>query len=101
MWFRRMKRYIKWRWRIKFRWLLLILARLSRGAIAALATNQYNIGVETGKMAAKVLRGEKVADLDTIRMTELDLYLNPEAAKLQGVTIPESLLEKATRIIKP
>ncbi len=52
-------------------------------------------------MAAKVLRGEKVADLDTIRMTELDLYLNPEAAKLQGVTIPESLLEKATRIIKP
>jgi putative ABC transport system substrate-binding protein len=74
---------------------------VERGAIAALATNQYNIGVETGKMAAKVLRGEKVADLDTIRMTELDLYLNPEAAKLQGVTIPETLLEKATRIIKP
>ncbi|TNH05493.1 ABC transporter substrate-binding protein [Testudinibacter sp. TR-2022] len=72
---------------------------VERGAIAALATNQYNVGVETGKMAAQVLRGVKVPDLATVRMTDLDLYLNPQAAALQGVSVPQALLEKATKIV--
>ncbi|KGQ69512.1 ABC transporter substrate-binding protein [Chelonobacter oris] len=74
---------------------------VERGAIAALATNQYHVGVETGKMAAEVLRGAKVADLDTIRMPDQDLYLNPQAAALQGVEIPQALLEKATKLTQP
>ncbi|MGR3807906.1 ABC transporter substrate-binding protein [Pasteurella testudinis] len=72
---------------------------VERGAIAALATNQYNIGVETGKMAAQVLRGVKVSDLETTRMDDLDLYLNPQAGQLQGVTIPQTLLDNATRVV--
>lgn len=74
---------------------------VERGAIAALATNQYNVGVETGKMAAQVLRGTPVAELETIRMPDQDLYLNPQAAEQQGVTIPQTLLDKATRLITP
>lgn len=74
---------------------------VERGAIAALATNQYNVGVETGKMAVQVLRGANIADLETIRMPDQDLYLNPQAATLQGVEIPAALLEKATRLIQP
>lgn len=74
---------------------------VERGAIAALATNQYNIGIETGKMAAQVLRGAKVSELETIRMPDQDLYLNPQAAKLQGVELPQTLLENATRVINP
>lgn len=74
---------------------------VERGAIAALATNQYNVGIETGKIAAKVLRGIKISELETIRMPDQDLYLNPQAAKLQGIEIPAALLEKATRLIQP
>lgn len=73
---------------------------VKRGAIAAMAVNQYQIGVETGKMAAEVLRGTPVTELATVKMQNLDVYVNPEAAKLQGVEIPETLKAKATVITK-
>ncbi|MBE2893981.1 ABC transporter substrate-binding protein [Spirabiliibacterium falconis] len=74
---------------------------VKKGAIAAIATNQYNIGVETGKLAAQVLRGDAVSTLDTIRADhDLDFFLNVKSAKAQGIDIPQVLREKATQIIE-
>ncbi|MBE2897128.1 ABC transporter substrate-binding protein [Pasteurellaceae bacterium HPA106] len=77
------------------------LGSVKKGAIAAIATNQYNVGVETGKLAAQVLRGEAVSNLNTIRTDhDLDFFLNVKSATAQGINVPQALREKATQIIE-
>lgn len=71
---------------------------VKRGAIAALATNQYDIGRKTGDMVALVLEGTPVSDIPTVKMDKLNLVLNVASAKRLGVKIPESVLKEASTI---
>lgn len=68
---------------------------VARGALAAYAVNQYDIGVETGKVAARVLRGEKAGSIGTQSVAQMDLSLNEKTAKEFGISIPEALLKQA------
>ena len=61
------------------------------GAIgyASLAINYYDLGVETGKMAAQVLLGEKaVSDIEIKTLTPTVVYNNDLCDKL-GIEVPE------------
>ena len=61
------------------------------GAIgyASLAINYYDLGVETGKMAAQVLLGEKaVSDIEIKTLTPTVVYNNELCEKL-GIEVPE------------
>lgn len=68
---------------------------VKRGALAAYSINQYDIGVETGKVAARVLRGEKAGTIPTADLEKLDLSINQQTAKELGVSVPESLVKQA------
>lgn len=68
---------------------------VKRGALAAYAVDQYEIGVETGKVAAKVLRGEKAGSIATQESHHLGLSINTQTAKAFGIRVPESLLKAA------
>lgn len=68
---------------------------VARGALAAYAVNQYDIGVETGKIAAKVLRGEKPGNIPTQSINKMDLSLNEKSAAAFGITIPQVLFDEA------
>lgn len=68
---------------------------VSRGALAAYAVNQYDIGVETGKIAARILRGEKAGTIATQSISKMDLSVNEKSAIAFGITLPESLLNEA------
>ena len=68
---------------------------VKRGALAAYAVNQYDIGVETGKVAARVLKGEKVGSIPTHEVSKMELSVNTQTAKAYGITIPEALLKEA------
>lgn len=68
---------------------------VQRGALAAYAVNQYDIGAETGKIAARVLRGEKAGAIATHAVSKMELSLNQQTAKEFGIEIPESLLKNA------
>lgn len=68
---------------------------VKRGALAAYAVNQYDIGVATGKVAARVLRGEKAGEIAVQDVNEFELSVNQKTAADLGITLPEDLLNKA------
>lgn len=71
---------------------------VKRGALAAYAVNQYDIGAETGKIAARVLRGEKAGIIATHAVSKMELSLNQQTAKELGITLPESLTKQAKEL---
>ena len=73
---------------------------VNRGAAAALGFNYYDVGVQTGEMVAKILKGAKPADIPVSLVTKLELYVNPGSAKSMGVTIPEDMIAKAKKVVK-
>lgn len=68
---------------------------VKRGALAAYAVNQYDIGAETGKVAARILKGEKAGDIATHEVNKMELSINIQTAKELGINLPESLLNEA------
>jgi putative ABC transport system substrate-binding protein len=72
---------------------------VKRGAVAAYGFDYYDLGKQTGAMAAKVLSGTPIAQLPVVFMQNLpqnlQLSINEKAAAAQGVTIPADLTAKA------
>lgn len=71
---------------------------VKRGALAAYAVNQYDIGAETGKVAARILKGEKAGDIATHDVNKMELSINQETAKALNITLPEALLKEAKEL---
>ncbi len=74
-------------------------ATVERGAIGTPGIDYYQLGKECGQVAARILRGENPADIPVKKVEMTDLYLNPAAAERMGVTIPQSVLDRATQIV--
>ncbi len=72
---------------------------VEQGGLATVGVNQYDLGVKTGEMAAKLLKGEAtVADLPVYTFTEGETIINTEQAKLLGIKIPADILQEATEV---
>lgn len=70
-------------------------AHVKQGAIATLGIDYRLLGKQTGKMAAKILKGEKTATMAVEGSNDLKLYLNTKAAKKLKLKIPESVFKRA------
>ncbi|OMH30268.1 ABC transporter substrate-binding protein [Motiliproteus sp. MSK22-1] len=73
---------------------------VGRGSIAAVGFNYYDVGLQTGKMVARVLNGEKPGDIAVESVQKLELYLNPAAAERMGVKLSDELIASAKEIVK-
>lgn len=72
-----------------------------RGGIAALAVSYGLMGEQSAEMAKKILvDGAKPGDMPVEYLNTLELIVNKKAAAQMGVTIPESVLKKAEKIIE-
>lgn len=68
------------------------------GAVATLGIDYTELGRQTGEMALRILRDdEDPATMPVEVATEFTYVVNEDAAKRQGVTIPEDILEEAER----
>ncbi|QHQ59431.1 ABC transporter substrate-binding protein [Anaerocolumna sedimenticola] len=71
------------------------------GCLAAVGLDYYDLGVQTGKMAAKVLKGEKKAsEMNFEVIEEAAFYGNTAVADNLGITLPEDLVSSAKEMFK-
>jgi putative ABC transport system substrate-binding protein len=73
---------------------------VKRGAIAALGVNYSDLGVQTGKMVVRILKGEKPGTIASETSKKLELYVNKAAAQKQGVALSADFLKSATKVIE-
>src|SRR5699024_6485690 len=66
---------------------------VGRGAIAALGVNYHDLGVQTGAMVIKILKGAAPGTLASQTSDKLELHVNRAAAQKQGVTLTEPFLK--------
>ncbi|KJS21635.1 MAG: hypothetical protein VR72_09880 [Clostridiaceae bacterium BRH_c20a] len=72
-----------------------------RGAVATIGLDYYKLGQQTGEMALKLLAGEaKPENMPVESQKEIEIIVNLKAAEALGVTVPQSILDKAQEIIK-
>jgi len=71
-----------------------------RGALVAAGVNYFDIGLLTGAMVVQLLKGEKVANIPAEIAPANDLYINKKTAEAIGYSFPNSITQRATRIIE-
>lgn len=73
--------------------------QVENGCLASVGLEYVELGVQTGKMAAKILRGEATAEeMNYELISEFGLYVNSAVAENLGITIDEAYLENAVEI---
>jgi putative ABC transport system substrate-binding protein len=74
---------------------------VARGAIAAVAVDYYKMGLQTGDMVARILvDGAAPGDMPVEFLNDLNLHVNLKAAKAMGVTLPQSVVDRAVKVIE-
>lgn len=73
---------------------------VTSGACAGIGADFYEWGRQSGKIAARIIRGEKPEEIPIEKIAANVLCLNLTAAKAQGVTFPDEVMQKAGKIIR-
>ena len=72
------------------------IEQVKLGCLAAEGIEYTQLGKDTGKMAAKILKGEASAsEMDYELITESSLYVNEKVAENLGITVPDTMKERA------
>ena len=72
----------------------------AQGAAVVLTRDYYDMGVDSSRIAARVIRGEGPATSPFQESKASKLIVNPAAARVSGLTLPESLIKKAAKVIE-
>lgn len=67
---------------------------VTQGALATDGINNYQIGYQTGLMAAKVISGQSVDELPIETIEKTELVVSESALKRFGITLPEGMNPK-------
>ena len=70
------------------------------GGLLGIGVDQYKIGIETGKVIAKVLKGADTKTMPIVLANEGVIYLNEAKAKQLGIEIPQDIKDKAKVVDK-
>ncbi|HFI0014335.1 TPA: tryptophan ABC transporter substrate-binding protein [Streptococcus suis] len=70
------------------------------GGIASVTLSQYDLGVATGKMTAKILDGANPADIPVQIFNEGTVVVNQKVAKELGITLSDDVINQASKVIE-
>ncbi|MGE0459442.1 MAG: ABC transporter substrate-binding protein [Bauldia sp.] len=73
---------------------------VTRGAIASIGFDYYEHGKQTGRLVARVLRGENPGDIPVEFASGGTIAVNLVAAERMGVTIPQAVVDRAAEVIR-
>ncbi|ATP13041.1 ABC transporter substrate-binding protein [Bartonella henselae] len=73
---------------------------IGRGPFMTQGVNFYDVGVEAGKLVVRILKGEKPGDIDVVQAANNDIRIDMKAAQKVGIVIPQTVIERATKILQ-
>lgn len=74
-------------------------AQVEKGALITVGINYKELGLQTGKMAARILKGEAMPkDMPIETAKNYQVTINQEASKLLGIEIPEEIKKDANLV---
>ncbi|MCB6585112.1 tryptophan ABC transporter substrate-binding protein [Streptococcus gordonii] len=75
-------------------------AMVEEGGLASVVVDQHDLGVATGKMAAKILKGAKPEETPVEIFNQGKSVINKKNAKELGITLPDDVLKEAGQVIE-
>ena len=72
---------------------------VARGTVASIGFDYRQVGRQTGEAVVRILKGEKPGDVPVTFAKGTDLFVNPKSAAAMGVTIPEAVTKRATKVV--
>jgi putative ABC transport system substrate-binding protein len=76
------------------------LSHVTGGGLASYGVSFHELGRLSAKYVQRVLNGVKPSDLPVQAVDKIDLVINLQTAKQIGLTIPQSVLYRADKVIK-
>ena len=77
------------------------IEQIKLGCVAGAGLDYIKLGIQTGQMAAKILRGETTCQDTPYEVIEnYDLYINPESLGAMGISVPENVSSVAVDVTK-
>jgi putative ABC transport system substrate-binding protein len=73
---------------------------VERGALFSYAPDLASVGRAAAPYVDKILKGTKPADLPVDQVSRFELVINLKSARRLGLTIPQSTLFRASKVIK-
>ena len=73
---------------------------VTAGGLMSYSTDRNEVGQEAGRYAARILKGEKPADLPVVQSSRFELVINLKTAKALGVVVPNSMQLLADEVIE-
>ena len=72
---------------------------VKKGALGTLGNDEYDCGRQGALLVARILKGEKAGEIVPEEIRKRTLLINRGTAEKYGITLPESVLERADEII--
>jgi putative ABC transport system substrate-binding protein len=75
------------------------IGMIETGLVGGCSVDYYSIGQQAGYMAARILKGENIADIRPLK-SAVSTVAYPAAAERMGVTIPQAVIDKIDIVIE-